>query len=74
MPQLPLISGREAVRIFGRFGWQIARQRGSHIILVKEGARATLSVPDHKQVARGTLRGLIRAASLTIDEFLEANR
>jgi predicted RNA binding protein YcfA (HicA-like mRNA interferase family) len=74
MPQVPLISGREAVRIFGQFGWQIARQRGSHIILVKEGARATLSIPDHKQVARGTLRGLIRAAGLTIDEFLKLSR
>lgn len=74
MPQVPLISGREVVRIFGQFGWQLARQRGSHIILVKEGARATLSVPDYKQVARGTLRGLIRAAGLTIEEFLEANR
>jgi predicted RNA binding protein YcfA (HicA-like mRNA interferase family) len=50
------------------------RGNGSHIILVKEGARATLSVPDHKQVARGTLRGLIRAAGLTIDEFLEIDR
>lgn len=74
MPQVPLISGREAVRIFGQFGWEIARQRGSHVILVKEGARATLSVPDHREVARGTLRGLIRAAGLTIEEFLAANR
>lgn len=74
MPQIPLISGREVVRLFGQFDWQVARQRGSHIILVKQGARATLSVPDHKEVARGTLRGLIRAAGLTIDEFLEATR
>ena len=69
MPQIPLMSGREVVRVFERHGWQIARQRGSHIILVKEGARATLSVPDHKEVARGTLRALIRAAGLTIEEF-----
>jgi predicted RNA binding protein YcfA (HicA-like mRNA interferase family) len=41
--------------------------------LVKDGARATLSVPDHKQVGRGTLRSLIRAAGLTIEEFLQAN-
>jgi predicted RNA binding protein YcfA (HicA-like mRNA interferase family) len=70
MAQIPLLSGREVVRIFERFGWQIARQRGSHIILVKEEARATLSVPDHKEVARGTLRSLIRAAGLTAEEFL----
>lgn len=70
MAQIPLLSGRETVRAFERFGWQVARQRSSHIILVKEGARATLSVPDHKEVARGTLRSLIRAAGLTVEEFL----
>ena len=70
MPQVPLISGREVVHKFENLGWQIARQRGSHIILVKEGARATLSVPDHKEVARGTLRSLIRAAGLTAEEFI----
>jgi len=69
MAQVPLLSGREVVRSFEKFGWQVVRQRGSHIILVKEGARATLSVPDHKEVARGTLRSLIRAAGLTVEEF-----
>jgi predicted RNA binding protein YcfA (HicA-like mRNA interferase family) len=48
----------------------VGKSRGSHIILVKEGACATLSVPDHKEVARGTLRSLIRAAGLTIEEFI----
>jgi predicted RNA binding protein YcfA (HicA-like mRNA interferase family) len=70
MAQVPLMSGREVVCAFEKFGWQIARQRGSHIILVKEGARATLSIPDHKEVARGTLRSLIRAAGLTVEEFI----
>ena len=70
MPQLAVLSGREVVRKFERFGWQVARQRATHIILVKEGARATLSVPDHKEVARGTLRSLIRAAGLTVEEFI----
>ena len=44
------------------FGREATRQRGSHIILVKENHNATLSVPDHKEVAKGTLRSLIRAA------------
>jgi predicted RNA binding protein YcfA (HicA-like mRNA interferase family) len=69
MPQLPVMSGREIVRVFERHGWQIARQRGSHIILVKTGQNVTLSVPDHKEVAKGTLRSLIRAAGLTLQEF-----
>lgn len=70
MPPLPLMSGREVVRAFEKFGWQVVRQRGSHMILVKEGSRATLSVPDHNEVARGTLRSLIRAAGLTVEEFV----
>lgn len=69
MSALPVISGRKAVRAFERLGWQVARQRGSHIIMVKEGDIATLSIPDHKEVAKGTLRCLIRAAGITVDEF-----
>jgi predicted RNA binding protein YcfA (HicA-like mRNA interferase family) len=70
MQKIPLLSGREVVRVFSRLGWDVARQRGSHIILVKEGHIATLSVPDHHEVARGTLRSLIARAGLTIEEFL----
>jgi predicted RNA binding protein YcfA (HicA-like mRNA interferase family) len=71
MPELPQLSGRETVRVFEAFGWQVARQKGSHIILTKTGHIATLSVPDHKQVAKGTLRSLIRSAGLTVSEFLD---
>jgi predicted RNA binding protein YcfA (HicA-like mRNA interferase family) len=70
--KVPVLSGREVVRVFGKFGWQLARQAGSHVILTKAGEVATLSVPDHKEVARGTLRSLIRSANLTVDEFVAA--
>ena len=69
MPALPVLSGRKAVRAFEKLGWQVARQRGSHIIMVKDGENVTLSIPDHKEVAKGTLRSLIRAAGITVDEF-----
>lgn len=69
MPRLPLISGRTAVKAFTRAGWEVARQKGSHIILVKPGLPVTLSVPDHKELDVGTLRKLIRLARLTVDEF-----
>ena len=62
------MSGREVVRPFEKFGWRVVRP-GNHIILVKAGARATFSVPDHKEVARETLRSLIRSAGLTPEEF-----
>ncbi|HVN49070.1 MAG TPA: type II toxin-antitoxin system HicA family toxin [Bacteroidota bacterium] len=72
MPPVPLLRSRDVVKVFERFGWQVARQRGSHIILTKQGNISTLSVPDHTEVARGTLRGLIQKAGLTIEEFIEA--
>jgi predicted RNA binding protein YcfA (HicA-like mRNA interferase family) len=71
MPSLPVISGRKTVRTFENLGWQVARQRGSHIIMVKENEIATLSIPDHKEIAKGTLRSLIRTAGITVDEFCE---
>ena len=72
MSPLPVLSGREVARTFERLGWELARQKGSHIILVKGGHSATLSVPNHREVARGTLRSLIRTAGLTPEEFMDA--
>ena len=71
-PLLPVLNATEVVGAFEQLGWVVVRRRGSHIILVKDGQRATLSVPDHRPVAKGTLRSLIRAAELTVDEFLKA--
>lgn len=72
MPPVPVLKPAQVVRAFQKLGWEVVRQRGSHIILTKEGHIATLSVPNHDEVARGTLRGLIARAGLTIDEFLAA--
>jgi predicted RNA binding protein YcfA (HicA-like mRNA interferase family) len=66
------MSGRQAVAIFERFGWKVVRQSSSHVIMTKEGEIATLSVPDHKEVAKGTLRSLLRSANLTVDQFVKA--
>ena len=70
MPALPILSGRKAVRAFEKLGWQIARQRGSHIILRQlTYPHRRIVVPDHKEVAKGTLRSIIRETGLTVDEF-----
>ena len=61
MANLPILSGRETLKAFCKNGWQMVRQRGSHM--------ATLSVPDHKEVAKGTLRSLVRSSGLTAEEF-----
>jgi predicted RNA binding protein YcfA (HicA-like mRNA interferase family) len=71
MPALPVISGREARKAFEKVGWSFARQRGSHMILTKPGMPVNLSVPDHRELDRGLLRGLIRDAGLTVEQFIE---
>ena len=70
MAQLPAISGAEAVRAFKRAGWREDRQRGSHVILIKTGHHATSSIPQHRELAPGTLRALIRASGLSVEEFV----
>ena len=71
MADLPVISGREAVRAFRKVGYETDRQRGSHIILRRaESPHRRLTVPDHKELRKGTLRALIRQAGLSVDEFV----
>jgi predicted RNA binding protein YcfA (HicA-like mRNA interferase family) len=70
MPRLPAISGKEAVRAFERAGWKVSRREGSHIIMTKVGMPVILSVPDHRELRRGTLRSLIRKAGMTVEEFV----
>ena len=72
MPSLPVLSSQDTVRNFECFGWNVTRQRGSHIVMTKPGEMATLSVPNRPTVARGTLRSLIRSAGLTVSEFCDA--
>ena len=69
MSKLPVVSGAEAVRALERAGWHKDRQRGSHVILLKPGHIASLSVPQHRQLAPGTLRSLLRAAGIDPEEF-----
>ena len=72
MPELPVVSGRELRAALERLGWQFKRQNGSHMILTKPGYMASLSVPDHRELAPGTLRALLRAAGVTVDELVRA--
>jgi predicted RNA binding protein YcfA (HicA-like mRNA interferase family) len=70
MAAVPLLKPREVVRAFEKLGWEVARQRGSHIIMTKQGHIATLSIPDHPHVARGTLRSLIAKSGISLEDFL----
>jgi predicted RNA binding protein YcfA (HicA-like mRNA interferase family) len=72
MPPLPVVSGQELVRVLEKLGWSLARRKGSHMILTRPGAIVTLSIPDHRELDRGTLRSLIRAAGLSAEQLLSA--
>ncbi|MBN1129212.1 MAG: type II toxin-antitoxin system HicA family toxin [Chitinispirillaceae bacterium] len=74
MGRLGNISGKETAKAFERAGWRKMGQVGSHVVLVKQGIRANLSIPQHKELAPGTLRALIRNAGLSFDDFLALRR
>ena len=67
--RLPALSGRDAVRALERDDWQLVRQSGSHMIMTKSGVAAVLSIPNHRELKRGTLRGLVRKSGLSLQEF-----
>ena len=70
MTKLPAVSGREAANAFGRIGYVFDRQRGSHMVLRQSNPpHRRLTIPDHTVLAKGTLRAIIRAAGLTVEEF-----
>jgi len=69
MSYLPRISGKEAVKAFEKSGWVFRGQVGSHLVLTKKDVPVNLSVPNHSELAPGTLRKLIRYSGLTVDEF-----
>jgi len=68
--RLPVVSGRDAVRAFSKIGYRLDHQTGSHLILRHgDSPHRRLTVPDHRELAKGTLRRLIREAGLGVDEF-----
>lgn len=70
-PKLKSLSGSEVVKIFGHFSFVIHSQRGSHIKLKRvlpDGSHQTLTIPNHKEIDRGTLRAIARQASKYIAE------
>lgn len=70
MSRLPVTSGRECVKALRKAGFVLARQRGSHMVLYREEPPTQVTVPDHKELDRGTLRSIIRQAGLSVEEFI----
>lgn len=69
MSGLPRISGRDCVKALMQKDYNFIRQTGSHIILRRTNPFSQITVPDHKELDRGTLRSIIRQADLSIAEF-----
>jgi predicted RNA binding protein YcfA (HicA-like mRNA interferase family) len=71
MSKLPVISGQKCVNALSKIGFALRVQQGSHIILVRDSPKTRLSVPNHKELDKGTLRAIIRRAGITVDEFMD---
>jgi predicted RNA binding protein YcfA (HicA-like mRNA interferase family) len=68
MPKLPRVSGAEVIRALAKLGFEQLRQRGSHVVLRR--ADKGCVVPLHKELATGTLRGILKQAGVSIEEFM----
>ena len=71
MSKLPVISGRQLVHALEKVGFAFDRQRGSHIILFRANPPTTISVPDHRELDRGTLRAILRQAGVSPENLGE---
>jgi|WetSurMetagenome_2_1015567.scaffolds.fasta_scaffold464131_2 predicted RNA binding protein YcfA (HicA-like mRNA interferase family) len=69
-PKLPVVSGAQLIKAFGKLGYYIRSQQGSHIHL-RHPINPPLTIPNHREIARGTLRAIIRQAGLSVDTFIE---
>ena len=70
--KLPILSGRDVIKALSKQGFAVARQKGSHIILVKESedSKKGVVVPNHKEIDKGTLLEIIRQSGMTKEDFL----
>ena len=72
MSKLPVVSGKEVCTILGKMNYLVDHQTGSHFILRnKKSPYRRITIPNHKEIAKGTLRSIIRQTGLTLDEFLD---
>ena len=72
MTKLPVVSGKDAVKALLKVGYDVDHQRGSHIVLRQNASPfRRITIPNHKEISKGTLRAIIREAGLTIEEFSE---
>lgn len=70
MSKLPRISGKECIKALEKIGFYQKRQQSSHIIMRRDEPFTQVVVPDHQELATGTLRAIIRDSDLSVEEFI----
>jgi predicted RNA binding protein YcfA (HicA-like mRNA interferase family) len=69
MSKLPSASGAEVVKALGKVGFRLVRQQGSHMILRRDDPFAQTTVPNHRELDRGTLRAILRQTGISVEDF-----
>lgn len=72
MSKLPVISGREIIKLLTKIGFEIVGREGSHVRLKRKRDKEVLIVivPMHRELAKGTLRSILRQANMTVDDLV----
>lgn len=72
MSKLPVVSGVDVVKGLAKLGYELDHQTGSHMILRQRNPPyRRITVPRHREIAKGTLRAIIRDTGLTVEEFMK---
>ena len=72
MAKLPILSGKDLIKVLSKIGYKHIRTRGSHMVMVKqsEAGKKTIPVPNHKELAKGTLKAIMGQADLKLGDLL----
>jgi len=68
--KLPIVSWKDVEQILGKLGYVFDRQRGSHRIYVRAQPPDTISVPQHREIAKGTPKSILRQLGLSVEDFV----
>lgn len=70
--RLPVVSGRDLIKVLEKKCFKVRRRKGRHVALVRDDPPARLTVPDHREIKRGTLSAILRQGGLSRDDFLDS--
>jgi predicted RNA binding protein YcfA (HicA-like mRNA interferase family) len=73
-PRLPVVSGRQVIRVQERFGYVVVRQKGSRVRLrhASDPQRVAVTVPMHNEIAFGTLKRILQDAQISVEQLVSS--